>query len=451
MINVSYFEIPLPEDIMKEKWSGHFKECINLINNRLKKDLPDALKKRLLLELEVLERLPLQYPYTYDGVLSDFRSYIPDFSEEDMDELIDLNQLEWIYIEGIKHFHRECIDNIFKTRKDIAKRIIDKEKRDEETQPNEYLNEIIHKMKQQDQVSYRFTIRTTISINKEKPGQRIKVHLPIPIEYRQISDVKIIKVSHPYVESHQDALAHTLYIDTIYSEGMTFEVEYSFINREKYIEVDPSRVSDQQPHFYLEELSPHIVFTPYLRELAREIVGNESNPYLKAKLIYNYITSHVNYSYVRSYFLIEDIAQYGARNLKGDCGIQALLFITLCRICGIPARWQAGLYIFHEICGNHDWAEIYIAPYGWLSVDCSFGGSAFREGSQERREFYFGNLEPYRIPECKDYQASLDPPRTYQRQDPYDNQTGEVEYEDEGLYENDYKTVIKVIKKEELM
>lgn len=32
MIDVKYFEIPLPEDILKEKWSGHFKECIQLID-----------------------------------------------------------------------------------------------------------------------------------------------------------------------------------------------------------------------------------------------------------------------------------------------------------------------------------------------------------------------------------------------------------------------------------
>ena len=29
----------------------------------------------------------------------------------------------------------------------------------------------------------------------------------------------------------------------------------------------------------------------------------------------------------------------------GDCGVFALLFITLCRIAGIPARWQSGLAV----------------------------------------------------------------------------------------------------------
>ena len=75
MIDVKYFEIPLPEDILKEKWSGHFKECIQLIDKRLEKDIPESLKKRLLLEKEVIERLPSQYPYTKDEVLEKFKKF----------------------------------------------------------------------------------------------------------------------------------------------------------------------------------------------------------------------------------------------------------------------------------------------------------------------------------------------------------------------------------------
>ena len=48
---------------------------------------------------------------------------------------------------------------------------------------------------------------------------------------------------------------------------------------------------------------------------------------------------------MREYFTISNISEYAATNLKGDCGVQAILFITLCRIAGIPAKWQSGLYV----------------------------------------------------------------------------------------------------------
>ena len=95
---------------------------------------------------------------------------------------------------------------------------------------------------------------------------------------------------------------------------------------------------------WLAQQPPHIRFTPLIRELASDIVGEEKDPLKKARRIYDYITTHVMYSFVRSYFTLTDIVQYAASSLKGDCGVQALLFITLCRAAGIPARWQAGLY-----------------------------------------------------------------------------------------------------------
>ena len=53
--------------------------------------------------------------------------------------------------------------------------------------------------------------------------------------------------------------------------------------------------------------------------------------------------------------------------------MQALLFITLCRMSGIPARWQSGLYATEFYTGCHDWAQFYIEPYGWVFADPSFG------------------------------------------------------------------------------
>lgn len=451
MTDVKYFDVPLPEDILREKMSGYFDNCIKLIDRRVKRDIPEVLRQRLLLEKEVIERLPQQYPYTKEDVLDMFKEYIPSFSMEDIDELMELNQFEWIYINGVKHFHEGCFDNILKTRKDIVCTIVNEDKRNHELMPKTELNEIMKVMKEKGGVRYFIRLKTTIKINKEKEGKRIKVYIPLPIQYHQVENVKIINTSHEnYILSPRDHNARTLCYDTIYEKGMDFFVEFSYEMYSPYIEYNYKEVWDNQPTYYTEELAPHIVFTPYLKKLASEIIGNEKNPYLKAKKIYDYITTHVIYSFVRGYFAIEQIAEFSAVNLKGDCGLQALMFITLCRIVGVPARWQAGLYISKDSTGNHDWAEIYIAPFGWLPVDCSFGGGSVRENNEERRQFYFGHLDPFRMPACNDYQVPLYPAKKYQRHDPYDNQTGEVEYEDEGLIMNDFETFNEVIELKEI-
>ncbi len=190
---------------------------------------------------------------------------------------------------------------------------------------------------------------------------------------------------------------------------------------------------------------PHIRFTPFLVELVKTIIGDEKNPLLKARKIYNYITQNVQYSYVRQYAAITNIPEYAAYNLKGDCGVQALLFITLCRIAGIPARWQSGLIVNPYNIGCHDWTEFYIEPFGWIFADLSFGGSALRRGNKKRWNFYFGNLDPFRMVANSEFQYDFYPEKKFLRQDPYDNQTGEMEYLDRPIFQNEYEVIQEII------
>ncbi len=249
----------------------------------------------------------------------------------------------------------------------------------------------------------------------------------------------------------------TICFHTEHRRGQRYAVEFSFENHAPYRDFSRGQALDRAAALaqrsegsqgenreirrdFCREQLPHIRFTPYLRQLVREVVGEETNPLLKARRIYDYITSHVMYSYVRSYFTLTDIPEYVSTCFKGDCGVQALFFITMCRAAGVPARWQAGLYTTPLEIGCHDWAQFYVEPFGWLYADCSFGGAAFREGYEGRWEFYFGNLDPYRMPAAREFQADFNPPMAHLRNDPYDNQMGEVEYGDRSLKENEYTT-----------
>ena len=101
--------------------------------------------------------------------------------------------------------------------------------------------------------------------------------------------------------------------------------------------------------------------------------------------------------------------------------------------------------------GMHDWAEFYAEPYGWLFADPSFGGSAFRSGDEERRRFYFGNLDPFRMPANGAFQQPFFPASTQWRRDPYDNQAGEMETEDGPLTQDDTVRETTVLSCEKIM
>lgn len=120
--------------------------------------------------------------------------------------------------------------------------------------------------------------------------------------------------------------------------------------------------------------------------------------------------------------------------------MQALLFITLCRICGVPAKWQSGIDSKPESVGQHDWAMFYVPSKGWVCSDLSFGGSAYRSGNMKLWNYFFGNADPFRIPLNNEFERDLVPAKKFMRIDPYDNQCGEIEYEDRGFrdWERDY-------------
>ena len=421
--DLSYMKIPLPEDVLKLKNYGDFAGAQKMIDHFMTKDIPNALRKRLEIEKDVLKVMGgNEYPYTYEEALEIMTSHLRDFKEEELQYLKEISAADWIYVDGTVHFQRRFYENLIKTRPDLAERVMVEDVDD--AQANELkqklLNDNVHYMKEKGGRTVRTQIRATIKAQKdaEEVGRKVTVHLPIPKICQQVSKVDIIAASPEITKiADEDAAQRTVCFD--------YHVDY--------VELDPAKASEEQPDFCTNEQAPHIRFTPYLQELLKEIIGDETNPIIKARKIYDFVTTKVMYSYMREYFTIECIPEYAAINLKGDCGVQALLFITLCRMTGIPARWQSGLYATEFYTGCHDWAQFYVAPYGWVFADLSFGGSAWRMGNTERWNYYFGNLDIFRMPANSEIQMEFTPEKKWLRIDPIDNQRGEIEYEDHGL------------------
>lgn len=287
-------------------------------------------------------------------------------------------------------------------------------------------------------------MRARVTLRLKKTSSRNRVWLPFPKEGFQIENVKLLKTSHKnFYLAPNDVPQRTIYFE---GKDSVYFVEFEYTVREWINRVDPE-VVEEPGHFeeFLRKEPPHIVFTPKLRWLTREVVGDEENPYLRAKRIYDWITFNVRYSYVKPYALYENITDFVVNNLKGDCGFQALLFITMCRIAGIPARWQSGWYINPIFASPHDWALFYIEPYGWLPADLSFGGA--RKEREDFRSFYFGNLDGFRMVANDDFMKSFDPEPRYIRQDPTDNQVGEAEGEDGRL---PFESTLEVLSFEEV-
>ena len=120
----------------------------------------------------------------------------------------------------------------------------------------------------------------------------------------------------------------------------------------------------------------------------------------------------------------------------GDCGIQSLLLITLCRYNGIPAKWQSGWTLYPMNVNLHDWAEVYFEGLGWIPVDVSFNYQKIDD--KQAREFYLCGADAYRLIVNDDFSREFFPAKIYLRSETVDFQRGEVEWRGGNLYFNQW-------------
>lgn len=423
--------MPLPEDILKRKWAGDIDGAMEAIRLRLEDDLPQPVRDRLTVEHERLRRLPTQYPWNRGEAIERLRSLVPDVTDEEFDRLELLGCIDFIWYKGEKRyfvrFHRTLAKYPDMMRRAGKTSIAD----------SEWLDPMIATIREKGVLSRRITLGTSIYVDGDNftPGA-YRAWLPFPLPCAQQSDVRLLK-GDPDMIAPEDAPARTAYWqrDLTEDKSRPFAMTYSYVSTIRY--ADPLHAEAPDAPLYpdarpvcdedLSEDGVFIRFTPYLKALAAQLTEGLEDQAHQAWRFYEFVTTRVNYSFMRDYFQIDDLGEYCAVNLKGDCGLQALLFIILCRIAGIPARWQSGMSIDADYVGSHDWTQFYLPGWGWLFADPSYGGSAWRAGNKSRHAFYFGNLDPMRMVANRRFMAPLQPEMNAFRFDPYDNQSGELE------------------------
>jgi hypothetical protein len=430
--DIKYLACELPDEIKFYKFSGDFAAEHKAVAEYLKRDgLASSLRHRLEIEYVISREMQRDYLMTEEALLARVKERYPACTAEVLQKIVDEGYGDYIIRGGKKYFQRSATRNIL-TQKgrylaSLEDGVMAEYKRDR------WREECIPIMKRCGFRAVRYTVREWIAPAERevREGKKLRIHLPYPCACDEQSDIALNYSSHPVYISNSPH--RTAFIEAECHADEKYEIEFSYTFRTNYVKADPAAVSAEQPSFYTGEQYPQIRFTPYIRALADELKGKETNPLILARIAYDYVTTNTVYSLLRPYLCIENIPEFVLLNHKGDCGAMALAFITLCRAMGVPARWQSGSNVRPDRISSHDWAQFYIAPYGWLYADLSAGAGAYRAGDYEFWDHYFGNIDTMREINCTEFQASFDPPKHFMRADPYDNQSGEIEYEDRGL------------------
>ena len=143
---------------------------------------------------------------------------------------------------------------------------------------------------------------------------------------------------------------------------------------------------------------------PRIRNLAASILGGETNPYLQARRIFDWMLEGNVVWEDRAHGDVFSVVETG----RADAFLGALLYSTLLRAAGVPGRPVAGVLVGRDRqTVHHHWAEFWIDGFGWIPVDPAMGATAMGTGpipenfvSMEAGvdpAFSFGNTDSWRI------------------------------------------------------
>lgn len=410
-----------------------------------------------LFEVERMKRIRKDFPATREDVLEFIQGFYPQVNDSDMLAWEAAKSLEFKNIDGQKLYFEWAARNLFRINPRM-KAIWDKHHPDAEISSGsgakldlDQHNARVIQTAMNSASLYvepkRLRIKQSIEVkaNEVPAGELIKCWIPYPRLIPGRQEVIELKQSEPdsYTLAPENALQRTIYFEkpAVANEVTRFSVDYELTTHGVFQDIDPDVVTELQSlesmQDYLQEDAPHIVFTPALRKLSQSIVGNEQNPYRKAQLLFAWVDEHTPWASAREYSTIQCIPEYAFENGHGDCGIQTLFFMTLCRMNGIPTRWQSGWELQPPDDSMHDWGMIYFEPYGWVPMDITYG---LRKSDDPRLHwFYLSGMDSYRIIFNDGFGQKFTPAKTHFRSETVDSQRGEVEWSGGNLYFDQWK------------
>jgi transglutaminase-like putative cysteine protease len=401
--------------------------------------------------LETIRRIRQDYSLSQAELFTKLKPSIRDLTLEDIQAWTKSNQLQFRTIDGETRYFRREPSNLFRFCPDAIARRLTPAPISHEAALLTHLANIVAEARATGKtevvpITHRIHFTLTVPANTAgaKAGSVVRAWLPYPQEYRQQSEVKLISASPGKPLIAENGAPHrTLYFEQTIkdpTQPVTFDAVYEYVSHAYYPILDDARVQPLPTDFdpqYLAERPPHIRFSPDLKATVARIVGDETNPLAKARKIFHWVDANIRYHAEEEYGIIPSLSEHALKDRKGDCGVQGTLFITLCRAAGVPARWQSGWETRPDGAYNmHDWSEIYVAPWGWLPVDPSYGVQ--KSADPAIRDFYFGHQDSYRMIVNLDYGRELTPKKQSLRSEPTDFQRGEVEVDGRNLYFDQY-------------
>ena len=171
----------------------------------------------------------------------------------------------------------------------------------------------------------------------------------------------------------------------------------------------------------------NVAITPEMKKIAEGVVGQEQNPVVKARKLYDWTLDNVTY-WVKHPDTMKaspvGSSEYCLTNKTGNCTDFHSLYASLARAAKLPTRMIYGSFLKGPLAGQdkdqsyHCWIEFWAPELGWIPLDVAVAdvfvddfevteanaelvklttADGFAGPDQELVDYYFGNLDARRV------------------------------------------------------
>lgn len=257
-----------------------------------------------------------------------------------------------------------------------------------------------------DSRTYLISLNADIAETEAEAHATLTLFMPLPIQSVAQRSIEILSSQpEPEIIGYMNTLVHQITPSEAtrkkitFSHSLNLEVFATRTNINSSLVPQYSKTVLALYNQYLEADALVPSDNKSIIELASKIVGNEKNPWRKAKLLYDWIIENISIlPILRSEnSSILDVLTTNS----GDAYDLAVFYTTLLRAAGVPAITNSGILVDSDMKStNHWWTEFYIEEAGWIPADPALGANLPYKAFQKPEvpaTFYFGNLDAQHI------------------------------------------------------
>jgi transglutaminase-like putative cysteine protease len=294
-----------------------------------------------------------------------------------------------------------------------------------------------------------FHVRNVFTVKVPKGAQRVRVWFAVPQEDAQSVIKNFSVIADGTVGYDYDSSGNRVgYVDlrSPSAEKIGIREEFDLVRTEIRNQVDPNATrpltaAERAALARYLEPTTHVDVNERVKSLAASIVGEEKNPVLVARKLYDWTLQNVDY-WVKDPERLKaspvGSTEYCLTTKTGNCTDFHSLFASLAISSGLPTRIVYGSLLKPTLNGievdgsYHCWIQFYAPKLGWLPLDASLAniyGKKFALNDKNKKlvelttatgykgfdpskvDYYFGNLDDRRVVWSVGRDLMLQPPQ----------------------------------------